>query len=104
MDGACQQAHRQPDLCIVVVSKIDSFDGTGDLPMTSLKLFVCYQWEIRSELKSMTAILKTAGNNLAAEAKEEFYVLKLRTFNKLDDGMKEFRQIQKPLQKTSLNE
>jgi len=52
----------------------------------------------------MTAILKTAGNNLAAEAKEEFYVLKLRTFNKLDDGMKEFRQIQKPLQKTSLNE
>ncbi len=52
----------------------------------------------------MTAILKTAGNNLAAEAKEEFYVLKLRTSKKLDDGMKEFRKIQKPLQKTSHNE
>jgi len=104
MDGACQQALRKPDLCIVVVSKIDSFDGTGDLLEASSKLLVCNQWKIRSELKSMTAILKTAGNDLAAAAKEEFYVLNLRASKKLDDGMKEFRKIQKPLQKTSHNE
>ncbi|HOV11801.1 MAG TPA: hypothetical protein PLT47_00970 [Bacteroidales bacterium] len=94
MDDAYQQALSQLDSGTAVVSKMHSFDGTGDFRDAALKLFALYHSVITGELKSMTDILKIASHGLSAEAKEEFNVLYSNASKKMEDGLREFRGVQ----------